>query len=61
MIKEHDRIVLMEPVPAEGLELGDVGTVIHVYADGRAFEIEFTALNGTTAALATVAQPRSDR
>ena len=54
MIKEHDRIVLTEPVPAEGLEVGDVGTVVHVYADRTAFEVEFTALDGNTAAVATV-------
>jgi hypothetical protein len=55
VIKEHDRIVLTAPVPTEGLEVGDVGTVVHVYANGRAFEIEFTTLDGTTAAVATVA------
>jgi len=54
MMKEHDRIVLTEPVPADGLELGDVGTVVHVYADGKAFEVEFTTLDGNTAAVATV-------
>ena len=54
MIKEHDRIVLTEPVLAEGLEVGDVGTVVHVYADGKAFEVEFTTLDGKTAAVATV-------
>ncbi len=54
MIKEHDRIVLTEPVPAEGLEGGDVGTVVHVYPDGKAFEVEFTTLDGNTAAVATV-------
>ena len=54
MVREHDRIVLTAPVPTDGLEVGDVGTVVHVYADGRAFEIEFTTLDGTTAALATV-------
>ena len=37
MIREHDRIVLTEPVPAEGLEAGDVGTVVHVYPDRKAF------------------------
>jgi hypothetical protein len=57
MIKEHDRIVLTESVPAEGLEVGDVGTVVHVYADGKAFEVEFTTLDGTTAAVATVEAP----
>ena len=52
MIKEHDRIVLTEPVGAEGLEVGDVGTVVHMYADGKAFEVEFTMLDGKTAAVA---------
>jgi hypothetical protein len=54
MIHELDRVVLTAPVPAESLECGDVGTVVHVYADGKAFEIEFMTLDGQTAALATV-------
>jgi Domain of unknown function (DUF4926) len=54
MIKEHDRTVLTKPVPADGLEVGDVGTVVHVYLDGKAFEVEFTTLDGRTAAVATV-------
>jgi hypothetical protein len=54
MIREHDRIVLTRPITAEGLEVGDVGTVVHVYTDGKAFEVEFTTLDGNTAAVATV-------
>jgi len=54
MITEHDRVVLTAPVPNERLEIGDVGTVVHVYDDGKAFEVEFTALDGHTAAVATV-------
>ena len=54
MIKEHDRVVLTAPLPKEHLEIGDVGTVVHVYADGKAFEVEFTTLDGHTAAVATV-------
>ena len=54
MITEHDRVVLTAPVPTERLEIGDVGTVVHVYVDGKAFEVEFTALDGHTAAVATV-------
>ena len=54
MIKEHDRVVLTAPIPTERLEVGDVGTVVHVYPDGKAFEVEFTALDGHTAAVATV-------
>ena len=54
MTHELDRVVLTAPVPAERLECSDVGTVIHVYADGKAFEIEVMMLNGQTAAVATV-------
>jgi hypothetical protein len=57
MIREHDVIVLTAPIPAEGLESGDVGTVVHVYPDMSAFEVEFTALNGRTVAVATVESP----
>jgi hypothetical protein len=28
--------------------------VVHAYADGKAFEVEFTMLDGKTAAVATV-------
>ena len=54
MIKEHDRVVLKTPVPSVGLEAGDVGTVVHVYRDGGAYEVEFTTLEGKTAAVVTV-------
>jgi len=54
MITEHERVVLTAPVPKERLEIGDVGTVVHVYQDGKAYEVEFTALDGYTAAVATV-------
>ena len=54
MIKEHDRVVLRTPVPAEGLVDGDVGTVVHVYKDGEAYEVEFVALDGHTAAVVTL-------
>ncbi|MBC8243533.1 MAG: DUF4926 domain-containing protein [Verrucomicrobia bacterium] len=54
MIKEHERVVLKNPVPAEGLEAGDVGTVVHLYRDGEACEVEFTTLNGDTAAVVTL-------
>ena len=51
MIKEHDRVVLTATVPGERLEAGDVGTVIHLYRDGAAYEVEFTTLDGRTAAV----------
>ena len=54
MIKEHERVVLKAPIPEEGLEIGDVGTVVHVYRDGGAYEVEFTTLAGKTVAVVTV-------
>lgn len=54
MIKEHERIILTSPVPASGLEAGDVGTVVHVYPDGAAYEVEFVMLDGHTAAVLTL-------
>ena len=54
MIKEHDRVVLTTPIPAEHLVAGDVGTVVHVYRDGRAYEVEFLTLDGGTAAVVTL-------
>ena len=54
MIKEHDVVVLTTSLPDERLEAGDVGTVVHLYADGRAYEVEFTTLEGQTVAVATV-------
>jgi hypothetical protein len=54
MIKEHERVVLTVPLPKYRLEAGDVGTVVHLYEDGKAFEVEFFTLDGKTAAVATV-------
>jgi len=54
MIKEHELVVLTSPVPSEKLEAGDVGTVVHVYEDGRAYEVEFNALDGHTTVVVTL-------
>lgn len=54
MIKEHDRVVLTVPLSSEGLEAGDVGTVVHIYKDGQAYEVEFITLDGNTAAVVTL-------
>ncbi len=53
-MKEHERVVLKTPMPAEGLEAGDVGTIVHVYRDGKAYEVEFLTLDGRTAAVVTL-------
>ena len=51
---EHERIVLTMDIPDYGLQVGDVGTIVHVYAEAQAFEVEFVALTGKTVAVVTV-------
>lgn len=54
MIKEHERVVLTTSAPGEGLEAGDVGTVVHHLRGREAYEVEFVTLDGHTAAVATL-------
>ncbi len=54
MFREHQRIVLTTDLAGEGLEAGDVGTIVHVYREGEALEVEFLTLEGGTVAVATV-------
>lgn len=53
-INEHDRVVLTVDLPGEKLAAGDVGTVVHIYPGGRAFEVEFVSLDGETVAVVTL-------
>ena len=53
-IKEHDCVVLTANLPDEGLEAGDVGTVVHIHKDGAAYEVEVVTLTGRTVAVVTV-------
>ncbi|HVO44099.1 MAG TPA: DUF4926 domain-containing protein [Aggregatilineales bacterium] len=54
MVKEHERIVLIDDLPDYHLQAGDVGTVVHVYAAGNAYEVEFFTLDGHTLDVVTV-------
>ncbi len=54
MIAEHDCVVLTEDLPAEGLQAGDVGTVVHIHEAGRAYEVEFVTFAGETIAVTTL-------
>ena len=54
MLAEHDRAALTDDIADIDLKAGDVGTIVHVYPNAEAFEVEFLALDGNTAALATV-------
>ena len=54
MPKELDTVALTRDVPESGLKTGDLGAIVHAYADGRAYEVEFVALDGATLALLTL-------
>lgn len=53
-IKLYDRVVLTQNLPDSILKSGDVGTVVEIYNDGEAYEVEFFALDGSTLAVETV-------
>ena len=54
MIEEHDRVVLTDDLPQHGLKAGKTGTVVHIYPQGVAYEVEFFSPAGNTVAVATV-------
>jgi hypothetical protein len=54
MIEEHERAVLTVDLPDYRLKAGDVGTVVHVYADHQAYEVEFFTVDGQTLDVVTL-------
>jgi hypothetical protein len=54
MINEHERVVLTVDLPDHRLKAGDVGTVVHIYGTGEAYEVEFFTLDGQTLDVITV-------
>jgi len=54
MISELDTVVLTRDLPEDGLEAGDVGTVVLVHDKSAGYEVEFTSLAGDTLAVVTV-------
>ena len=57
MIRELETIVLARDFPEHGLTKGDVGGVVHRYADGEAYEVEFVTADGRTVAVLTLTEP----
>ena len=53
-VTELDLVVLEEHIVEHGLVAGDVGTVVHRYADDGASEVEFVDTQGTTIAVLTL-------
>ena len=54
MIAEHSLVVLDCEPPHERPNRGDVGTIVHIYEGGRAYEGELEDGSGHTVALITV-------
>ena len=54
MIKELDTVVLTHDIAKYGLVAGDIGVVVHCYADGNAYEVEFVTAEGRTIAVLTL-------
>jgi Domain of unknown function (DUF4926) len=54
MIAELDLIVLTEDLPEHHLAKGNVGTVVHILEQEKAYEVEFTTFQGVTVALVTL-------
>ena len=56
MIKELDTVVLAKDLQEYNLKSGDVGTVVHIYESGKAYEVEFVTDEGKTVAVTTLSQ-----
>ena len=54
MIEELDWVLVTHYLPGKKLKAKDVGTLVTIYKDGEAFEVEFMTLSGETFALETL-------
>lgn len=54
MTNELDIVVLSHNISKYGLKKGDIGTVVHCYKDGTAFEVEFVTGEGKTIGVLTL-------
>lgn len=54
MFKELDLVVLTKNIKEYGLKKGDLGTIVHIYSDKKAMEVEFIARSGKTIAVLTL-------
>jgi hypothetical protein len=54
-VRELDVVALATDLPGEGLNTGDIGTVVHVFHKPyTAYEVEFTDPDGRTIAMVTL-------
>ncbi|WP_020606840.1 DUF4926 domain-containing protein [Spirosoma spitsbergense] len=53
-MSEFDLVVLTEDLVNSRLKAGDVGTILTVYGEDKAFEVEFATLTGESVAVETL-------
>lgn len=53
-MNEFDLVVLQSDGTDRRLKAGDVGTILTVYNEGKAFEVEFVTLTGEAVAIETL-------
>jgi|CXWL01.1.fsa_nt_gi hypothetical protein len=51
---EHEVVALLNDRPEGGLQVGDVGTIVHCDSAASSYEIEFVDESGRTKCVATV-------
>ena len=54
MIKELERIFLIEDLTGTPFVKGDIGTVVFIYPETKAYEVEFFAVDGSSLGVETV-------
>lgn len=53
-LKEYEVVRLLSPIPEHGLPAGALGTIVMVYPEPLAYEVEFLDKRGNTIAIATL-------
>lgn len=55
-MKELDTIVLNRNIKEHSLKKGDLGTIVHIYENGKVLEVEFITTKGRTLAVLTLSR-----
>lgn len=50
-IKEHDIVTLINDLDTPQIKAGETGTVIHIFPNAKAYEVEFTNVRNTCVTL----------
>lgn len=54
LFEELERVALTDDLPEHGLKTGDIGMVVHIYANHKGYEVEFVTLGGDLITLASL-------